>query len=75
MDQAVADLSADKREIWRSCKFDVIFKGSDWSGTDKGRRLEAQMAEIGVRVEYLPFTNHTSSTLPRQTLQRLASAL
>jgi glycerol-3-phosphate cytidylyltransferase len=75
VDYAVADLSADKREIWGTCQFDVIFKGSDWSGTDKGRRLEAQMAEIGVRVEYLPYTDHTSSTLLRQTLERLASAL
>jgi glycerol-3-phosphate cytidylyltransferase len=75
VDRAVADHSADKREIWGTCRFDVIFKGSDWSGTDKGRRLEAQMAEIGVLVEYLPYTDHTSSTLLRQTLERLASAL
>ena len=37
--------------------------------------LEEQMTEIGVRVEYLPYTTHTSSTLLRETLERLASAL
>ena len=75
VDQVVADESEDKREVWSMCAFDVLFKGSDWVDTEKGRRLERQMAEIGVRVQYLPYTMHTSSTLLRQTLERLASAL
>jgi glycerol-3-phosphate cytidylyltransferase len=75
VDQAIADGSSDKREAWRQRHFDVIFKGSDWAGTDKGKRLEEQMAEVGARVEYLPYTDHTSSTLLRETLERLVSAL
>ncbi len=75
VDRTVADHSADKREVWAECRFDVIFKGSDWRDTDKGRRLEEQMAEVGARVEYLPYTTHTSSTLLREALERLASAL
>jgi glycerol-3-phosphate cytidylyltransferase len=75
VDEAIADGSADKREAWRQRRFDVIFKGSDWAGTEKGKRLEEQMAEVGARVEYLPYTEHTSSTLLRETLERLVSAL
>lgn len=75
VDLAVADHSADKREAWSARNFDVLFKGSDWLDTDKGRLLEEQMAEVGVRVEYLPYTAHTSSTMLRQTLERLATAL
>ncbi len=75
VDIAVADRSADKREAWAAHNFDVLFKGSDWADTPKGRRLEEQMAELGVDVEYLPYTEHTSSTLLRQTLERLATAL
>lgn len=75
VDEAVADHSPDKRKVWAERPFDVLFKGSDWEGTDKGRRLEEQMAEVGARVVYLPYTQHTSSTLLRETLERLASAL
>lgn len=75
VDDVVADHSADKRLVWRDKPFDVIFKGNDWLDTDKGRRLEAQMAEVGVRVEYLPYTEHTSSRMLRETLTRLASNL
>ena len=75
VDQTLADHSIDKRDAWAECRFDVIFKGSDWHETDKGRRLEEEMAAIGVRVEYLPYTAHTSSTLLRQTLERLINAL
>src|SRR5690606_3544159 len=75
VDRTFPDHSDDKREAWAECRFNVIFKGSDWQGTDKGRRLEEHMAEIGVRVEYLPYTAHTSSTLLRETLERLATAL
>lgn len=75
VDEVVGDDSSDKREVWSRRPFDVIFKGTDWKGTEKGRRLEAQMAEIGVRVDYLPYTENTSSSLLRETLERLATAL
>lgn len=75
VDEVVEDHSTDKREVWSAVNFDVIFKGTDWAESEKGRSLEAQMAEIGVRVEYLPYTVHTSSTLLRETLGRIASAL
>lgn len=75
VDEVVIDRSDDKRKVWADRNFDVIFKGSDWNDTDKGRRLEAHMSELGVRVEYLPYTEHTSSTQLRDVLNRIASAL
>jgi glycerol-3-phosphate cytidylyltransferase len=74
VDEVLADHSADKRLAWRDKQFDVIFKGADWKDTEKGRRLEQQMAEVGVDVEYLPYTEHTSSRMLRETLTRLASS-
>lgn len=75
VDEAVPDESSDKRYAWQAHRFDVLFKGSDWNDTDRGRALELQMEEVGVRVEYLPYTEHTSSTMLREALGRLASAL
>lgn len=62
VDRVIVDRATDKREVWRQVGFDVLFKGDDWRGTPKGDRLEAQMAEVGVRVCYFPYTAHTSST-------------
>lgn len=65
VDEVVPDLSKDKRVAWSGRHFDVLFKGTDWAGTPKGERLEAEMAEVGARVVYLPYTEWTSSTLLR----------
>ncbi len=66
VDQVVADFSQDKRVAWQDHPFDVLFKGDDWLGTPKGERLEAEMAEVGARVIYMPYTPSTSSTMLRQ---------
>lgn len=68
VDDVVTDVSQDKREAWRRHPFDVLFKGDDWLGTAKGARLEAEMAEVGARVIYLPYTPSTSSTMLREFL-------
>lgn len=68
VDDVVVDFSANKIEVWERVGFDVLFKGDDWRGTAKGDRLEADMAGVGVRVLYFPYTVHTSSTLLRSML-------
>jgi glycerol-3-phosphate cytidylyltransferase len=68
VDEAVAEDVPTKLEMWQRLHFDVIIKGDDWRGTDKGNRLEREFAEVGVEVFYLPYTVHTSSTMLRQAL-------
>lgn len=68
VDDVVTDVSRDKRIAWEHHPFDVLFKGDDWQGKPKGAALEAQMAEVGARVLYLPYTPSTSSTMLRQLL-------
>ena len=68
VDDVVVDFSANKLEVWDRIRFDVLFKGDDWRGTAKGRKLEADMATVGVQVHYFPYTVHTSSTLLRSFL-------
>ena len=48
--------------------YDVLFKGDDWKGTEKGRLLEEKLAAVGARMHYFPYTEHTSSTLLREVL-------
>lgn len=66
VDEAVPDHAQDKRVAYRSHPFDVLFKGSDWQDTVKGVLLEQEMAEVGARVVYFPYTERTSSTMLRE---------
>lgn len=68
VDEVTTDFSSDKREVFSRVHFDVLFKGDDWRGTEKGRKLEVDMASVGVQVCYFPYTAHTSSTLLRSIL-------
>ena len=68
VDDVHAEVVPDKLDTWREVRFDVLFKGDDWRGTPKGERLERDFAEVGVTVQYFPYTMHTSSTLLRKAL-------
>ena len=74
VDAVVPDLDQNKRLAWRRCPFDVLFKGTDWKGTEKGNALEAQIEEVGARVVYLPYTPTTSSTMLRRMLAQEVAA-
>lgn len=74
VDEARAEVVPDKIDTWRDVKFDVFFKGDDWRGTDKGNRLEAEFAAVGVEVVYFPYTMHTSSTRLRRALDVLSGS-
>jgi glycerol-3-phosphate cytidylyltransferase len=70
VDQAVAEDLPTKLEMWERLRFDVIVKGDDWQGTARGDQLEADFAQVGVTVAYVPYTVRTSSTMLRQVLLR-----
>jgi glycerol-3-phosphate cytidylyltransferase len=68
VDEAVPDPYVDKFQMWDQLRYDLLFKGDDWRGTEKGEALEARLAEVGARVVYFPYTLHTSSTLLRKMI-------
>jgi hypothetical protein len=61
----------DKLGAWKKYHFDVMFVGDDWKGTDKWNKIEKDLAEVGAKVVYFPYTKGTSSTLINETLIRL----
>jgi glycerol-3-phosphate cytidylyltransferase len=71
VDAAYPATTADKLAIWHELPFDVIFKGDDWRGTEKGDRLEREFAAVGVEVVYFPYTTSTSSNVLRGTLRSI----
>ena len=54
-----------QRAVWRWLKFDILFVGTDWKGTDHWDGIERQFAGTGVEVVYVPYTEGVSSSLIR----------
>ncbi|MBR5539848.1 MAG: adenylyltransferase/cytidyltransferase family protein [Clostridia bacterium] len=52
----------DKLLAWERFRFDVLFSGDDWKGSERYQKTEEQFREIGVSIEYLPYTQGVSTT-------------
>jgi len=71
VDEVVPQVNYDKTEAWNNLKFDLMFVGDDWKGTDKWNQVEKEFAEFGVEIMYFPYTSHTSSTILRDVLSKI----
>ena len=71
VDAAIPQRDMDKFAMWEKLKFDIMFVGDDWHGTEKWKKFEEQFAEYGVKIVYFPYTKGTSSTLINETLRSL----
>ena len=71
VDKAVAEVVPQKIDMWRELQFDVLFKGDDWKGTEKGICLDRDFAAVGVEVVYFPRMPSTSSTALRAALRNI----
>jgi len=68
VDEAHITTTLDKVEAYNRFKFDVIFIGDDWKGSERWAKTEKEMAKFNVKVEYLPHTPGISSTMLRTIL-------
>lgn len=73
VDEVVPQVEINELEDWRTLKFDKIFKGDDWRGTERWQNLESEFAAVGVEVVFFKYTQHTSSTKLRAILDKLNS--
>ncbi len=74
VDEVVPQTHRDKIAAYHEIKFDVMFVGNDWKGSDLFNMVEAELAENGVKVVYFEYTNHISSTALKATLQAIYDA-
>lgn len=59
------DVDVYKKDI---IKYDFLFVGSDYKGTERFNSYEAYFADKGVQIVYFPYTQGTSSTQLREAL-------
>ena len=70
VDEVVPQTSYDKMEAWNNLKFDLMFVGDDWKGTEQWINIEKDFFKVGVEIIYFPYTTHTSSTILRKILSK-----
>jgi|SRR5690554_3207533 len=68
VDEVVVQENMNKMEAWDKYRFNLMFVGSDWQGTEKWNNFERQFAEIGVEIRYIPYTQKVSSTMLREKI-------
>lgn len=71
VDHVVPQMSADKSLAWQTLQFDVLFAGTNLEGSPAWEQVERDMAEVGVRVTYLPATHLRSGRLLERGLTDL----
>lgn len=68
VDKVVPQTTMDKMEAWKQLKFDVMFHGSDWKGSEMYNHIIEKFNNVGVKVIFLPHTEGVSSTLLTEVL-------
>ena len=68
VDKVISCSTLDKKEIFKNNHFDVLFIGDDWKGNERWIKTEEEMAQLGVKLVFLPYTKNTNSTLLREKL-------
>lgn len=71
VDEVVVQDDLDKFNAWKKYRYDVLFVGDDWKGSDKWNKYEQQLAAVGSKVIYFPYTRTTSSTLLTDVLKKI----
>lgn len=68
VDKVVPQTSMNKMEAYNQLKFDALFHGSDWKGSDMYNKIVDEFSLIGVDVVFLPHTEGISSTIIRKKI-------
>lgn len=62
VDNVVVQESLDKVAAWRDLRFNIAFIGDNYRGSTRWQEAERDLAEVGVRVVYLPYTRASASS-------------
>lgn len=64
----VIDSFPEDSDVWKVWKYDKLFVGSDYKGTERFEKYEYYFKDKNVQIVYLPYTVTTSSTQLRQKI-------
>ncbi len=64
------ECSKSDLDAYEEVKYDYLFVGDDYKGTERFRHYEEVLTPLGVEIIYFPYTKGTSSTQLRETLTK-----
>lgn len=68
VDEVVPQTSLNKMDAYKKLKFNAIFHGSDWKGSEMYNKIIEEFAYVGVDIVFLPHTDGVSSTMISEKL-------
>ena len=71
VDKVVIQDDLDKVKAWEKYKYNVLFSGDDWKTSERWQGYVKELAKQDVKVEFLPYTHTTSSTLLTKVLKEI----
>lgn len=71
VDKVVAQKSRDKIAQYEEIKYDLMFVGDDWKGSEIFTKLEKYLNNAGAQIIYLPYTPSVSSTKFKAILEKI----
>ncbi len=71
VDQVVPQEDKNKFGAWEKYRFNKMFVGSDWKGTEAWQGFERQLAPVGVEIVYFEHTDGISSSILRERLNEV----
>lgn len=69
VDAVIPQYDMDKVTACKKLGASILFVGDDWYGTEKWKKYEKELKEIGVDVIYFPYTKGVSSTRISEALK------
>lgn len=70
VDKVVPQINKDKMAAYEKYKFDVMFVGDDWKGSEIFEKCEKELNKRGSKLVFFPYTKGTSSTILREKILR-----
>ena len=71
VDAAVPQYDMNKLEACKRLHAKIMFVGDDWYGTERWEQYEKEFENEGIKIVYFPYTKNVSSTLIRDTLDKI----
>jgi len=73
VDLVVPQTSMNKLDAWKKLKFDVVFHGDDWKGSDMYNKIVKDLESVGCRMVFLPHTDGISSSKLKEEISNASS--
>ena len=71
VDTAIPQVDIDKYAAYEKLKFNTVFVGDDWYGTEGWKKYEEKFNQVNVDIAYFPYTDSTSTSEIRKKILNL----